>query len=265
MSMNIKVKLGIFITLYLLVLAVISFSWMKTIRMQSEVKPRKLQVRIFKPSSENMLIREDEIARNVKFFYKKDWHQIPLEALQVSRLEAELEKLHVVHHAEVYMDAVENLHVDVYQRDPLFRVMGSDGEQYYVDIEGKKIPASENYSARVPVVTGILEGLAGNDIWGKANVNYRNAYRVITEISKDPFTRSLIEQVDLDAGGEMTLIPKIGFEKISFGHAEELDEKLDKLKFFYREGLRYEGWNVYKVLNLKVKDQVIGVRNTNQI
>lgn len=41
--MNIKVKLGIFIMLYLLVLAVISFSWIKTIRMQSAVKPENFR------------------------------------------------------------------------------------------------------------------------------------------------------------------------------------------------------------------------------
>ncbi len=262
--MNSKIKLGIFIALYLLIMLVIAFGWMRTIQLQDQVKPKKLIVKIFKPSAENLLIQEQDIAKCVKDFYKKDWRKIPLESLQASKLEASLEDLHVVHHAEVYIDALENYHVDIYQRDPLFRVMEMTGEQYYVDIEGKKIPASVNYSARVPVVTGIVQPLIGTDIWKKDNSSYRNVFNLVKEVVKDPFTKSLIEQIDVDTNGELTLVPKIGFEKISFGNAQEINEKLDKLKFFYKEGLRYEGWNVYQTLNLKVKDQVIGVRNLNQ-
>ncbi len=262
--MKAKLKIGIFIAVYTLIIAGIGFHWMNTIYDQKKLKTNNLIVKIFKPSAENMLIQEKDVARCVKEFYKQDWKKIQVQNLQVAKLESVLEKMHVVHHAEVYIDGLENLHIDVYQRDPLFRVMETSGEQYYIDMEGVKIPSSMHYSARVPVVTGILTSLAGEDIWGKSNTSYRTAYKVLKEASKDVFIKSLIEQVDIDVQGEFTLIPKIGFEKIAFGKAEEITEKLDKLKFFYKEGLRYEGWNVYQTLNLKVKDQVIAVRNINK-
>ncbi len=262
--MNAKLKLGIFIGLYLLAMIVIGIIWLRTIQMQDNQRPKQLMIKIHKPSVENLLIQEQDIIRRVRDFYKKDWKKIPLQQIKSSGLELELEKIQVVHHCEVYVDALENLHVDVYQRDPLFRVMTPQGDQYYVDVEGKKIPASMNYSARVPVVTGIEDGFLGVDIWKKENVEYRNAYNIVNEIIKDPFTKSLIEQVDREANGEFTLIPKIGYEKIQLGQPVDIFEKLDKLKFFYKEGLRYEGWNVYQTLNLKIKDQVVGVRNVNQ-
>ncbi|MEP7196391.1 MAG: hypothetical protein ABI851_07700 [Saprospiraceae bacterium] len=262
--MNSKIKLGIFAAVYLLLLTGVGLVWFRSIQLQDNLRPKKLMIQIFKPSVENLLIQEQDIARCINEFYQQDWKKIPIQFLRSSKLETKFEELHVVHHAEVYIDAMENLHVDIYQRDPLFRVMESNGSQYYVDVEGKKIPASMNYSARVPVVTGILQSMIGDDIWKKQNVSFRAVFQVVNQIAKDPFIKALIEQIDMDTNGELTLIPKIGFEKIQFGHAESIFEKLDKLKFFYKEGLRFEGWNVYQTLNLKVKDQVIGVKNLNQ-
>ncbi|NOT38201.1 MAG: hypothetical protein HOP11_12580 [Saprospiraceae bacterium] len=262
--MNAKLKLGIFITLYLLSMIIVGIIWIRSIRLQDKLRPRQLIIKVFKPSVENLLIQEKDIHKYVQEFYKKDWRKIPLQSLKVSGLESALESIQVVHHSEVYFDALENLHIDVYQRDPLFRVMTPDGDQYYVDIEGKKIPASINYSARVPVVTGIETPFQGRDIWARSNSKFKDAFYVVNEISKDPFIKSLIEQLDIDSQGEITLVPKIGYEKIEMGNATEIFEKLDKLKFFYKEGLRYEGWNVYQTLNLKVKNQVVGVKNINQ-
>ena len=80
---------------------------------------------------------------------------MPVFALRATELEHFLELQPTVHHAEVYIDAMENLHVDMYQRDPLLRIVEAQGAQYYIDVEGRKIPNSNRYSARVPVVTGI--------------------------------------------------------------------------------------------------------------
>ncbi|MCC6814961.1 MAG: hypothetical protein IT267_00950 [Saprospiraceae bacterium] len=262
--MNTKLKLGILISIYLLTMIFVALIWMNTIQMQNAQKPKQLMVNIYKPSIENMMIQEQEIVKYVKEYFKKDWKKIPIEKLNVSGLESTLEKIQVVHHSEVYLDALENLHVDVYQRDPLFRVMTPFGDQFYIDVEGKKIPSSISYSARVPVVTGVESVFLGNDIWKKENAAYKDVFQVVNEITKDKFTRSLIEQIDLDHNGEFTLIPKIGYEKIEIGNSENMFEKLDKLRFFYQEGLRYQGWNVYQVLNLRVKDQIIGVKNINK-
>jgi len=48
------------------------------------------------------------------------------------------------------------------------------------------------------------------------------------------------------------------------GSNENISEKLNKLKFFYQEGLRYEGWNVYQTIDLKNKDQVVCRKNQTE-
>ncbi|MBK6352226.1 MAG: hypothetical protein IPF46_02235 [Saprospiraceae bacterium] len=263
--MNTKVKVGLVIGLYIITMLAVVVVWMSSIREQRIQKSGQLKIQIVKPSEENKLLEEKDVRMAVASFYKKDWRKIPIYALRTADLERYLESQAVIHHAEVFIDSKKNLHIEMYQRDPLMRVADVLGNQFYIDVEGKRIPNSRNYSARVPVVTGILQPFKGHDIWQEENFEYRAVYQLAKEIVKEPFIRSLIEQIDFLPSGELVLVPKIGNEKIQFGNADNINEKLEKLKFFYQEGLRYEGWNVYQTIDLKNKDQVVCRKNTSEI
>ena len=47
-----------------------------------------------------------------------------------------------------------NLNTVIQQREPIARILDGNSS-YYVDSQAVKVPISENYSARVPVITGI--------------------------------------------------------------------------------------------------------------
>jgi len=38
---------------------------------------------------------------------------------------------------------------------------------------------------------------------------------------------------------------------------DKVKEKLEKLSFFYSQGLPYQGWNVYETIDLKNDNQVV--------
>jgi cell division protein FtsQ len=43
-----------------------------------------------------------------------------------------------------------------------------------------------------------------------------------------------------------------------FGEAKDFEEKFEKLKTFYTEGLnKTDGWNKYSTINIKYKNQVV--------
>jgi cell division protein FtsQ len=43
-----------------------------------------------------------------------------------------------------------------------------------------------------------------------------------------------------------------------FGDAKDFEEKFEKLKTFYTEGLnKTDGWNKYSTINIKYKNQVV--------
>jgi cell division protein FtsQ len=60
---------------------------------------------------------------------------------------------------------------------------------------------------------------------------------------------------------EIELYPAVGGHKIIFGKGDDIEEKFEKLKVFYREGLNsIDSWNKYSSINLKYKSQVVCIK-----
>ena len=55
---------------------------------------------------------------------------------------------------------------------------------------------------------------------------------------------------------EFEIIPVVGNHSILLGDVNDLKEKFDKLKIFYRESLNHTGWNQYSKINLKYENEV---------
>ena len=83
-------------------------------------------------------------------------------------------------------------------------------------------------------------------------------YNISTYIAKDSVLASLIHQINVTPDKELELYPSIGNHKIVFGDAKDFEEKFEKLKTFYTEGLnKTDGWNKYSTINIKYKNQVV--------
>ena len=53
------------------------------------------------------------------------------------------------------------------------------------------------------------------------------------------------------------LVPRTGSHTVIFGSPDDAEEKLAKLLTFYRRGLRNIGWEEYRTINVKYKEQVV--------
>ena len=172
-----------------------------------------------------------------------------------------------------YADDVLNLNgdmnIDVTQRTPLVRVMNLDGESYYIDDKSKLMPLNDKYTARVIVATGYImepyasryqfsvNSISKNELFSKVSV-LDDIYNISAFISKDSVLASLIHQINITTEKEIELYPSIGNHKIIFGEAADFEEKFNKLKLFYTEGLnKTDGWNKYSTINIKYKNQVV--------
>ena len=76
-------------------------------------------------------------------------------------------------------------------------------------------------------------------------------------VDKNNFWKSQIQQIYINLDEEIELIPRVGRHKIIFGDVSDMDEKFKKLMIFYKKGLHYTGWNKYKTINLKFKNQIV--------
>ena len=77
------------------------------------------------------------------------------ETLDLKEMENRLLKNPMIRDAQVYLSVDGVLGAKIEQRTPIARVASSP--DYYLDIDGMKMPLSEIYTARVPLVKGKFE------------------------------------------------------------------------------------------------------------
>lgn len=216
----------------------------------------------------NTFIDEED----VKEFFKERNDSIlhtSLKNIDVNGLEKALNSHPAVENADIAVDVNGDVSIDVTQRTPLVRVINMDGESYYIDNKSKLMPLSDKYTARVLIATGHIvepyatryqisvDAISKNEKFAAISV-LDDIYNISAFIAKDSVLASLIHQINVTNDQELELYPSIGNHKIVFGEAKDFEEKFEKLKTFYTEGLnKTDGWNKYSTINIKYKNQVV--------
>lgn len=160
-------------------------------------------------------------------------------------LEDMIDKIPFVKKSEVYNSLSGKIIVDIEQRQPIVRILSGKG--YYLDTDGEKMPLSSNYTSRVLMVSGTI-----NDKLIKEEL-----FELVKFITNDEFWKSQITQMHVTRNKEYILIPRVGAHKIELGGFDDYQYKFQKLSTLYKEGFSKQGWNKYKSINLKYKDQVV--------
>ena len=148
--------------------------------------------------------------------------------------------------AMVYSTPDGNLYIRVWQRIPVMRYI-SPLTSFYIDSEGQEMPLSENFSARVLMVTG-----SGDKKFLKDSL-----FQIVKEIRDQAFLDALIEEITIYPDHTLEIIPRIGDQRIFFGDAGNYGWKLTKLKVFYEKGLPNVGWDRYSGIDLRYSNQVV--------
>jgi cell division protein FtsQ len=195
--------------------------------------------------------------------------------INIPLLEKALNNHPSVANAEISADLNGELKIDVEQRKPILRIINQDGESYYIDSQSKLMPLSENYTARVLVANGIInEPYARRSDFTVTQIKNNPTYNQIsvlddlwdltTYINQDSTLIALIHQINVTKNKEIELIPVMGDHKIIFGQAINIEEKFNKLKVFYKEGLtKTNSWNKYSAINIKYKNIIVGTKKTS--
>lgn len=189
-----------------------------------------------------------------------------LSDIDVYALEKWIESRPEVKNAEVFTTKSGILKVEVEQRKPLIRIFNDLGESYYIDVEGRLMPLSQEYTSRVMIVNGNVR--APYNLSYQFNVSsyegnnddlsqLKDLFSIAKFIEGNEFWAAQIEQIFVKSNNEIELIPRVGLHKILIGDATNLNEKLTNLMVFYKEAMPKTGWNEYKELNLKYRNQIV--------
>lgn len=234
---------------------------------QKAVRVKQLNVTV-EAGSDNQFIDES----GVKDYFKERNDEIlntPLNKIDLYKLEKALNAHPAIENAEVNSSMNGEVSVKVTPRVPIVRVVTNTGESYYIDRQHKLMPLSDNYTARVLIASGnINESYASRYTMTVDEIKAHQVFREVSllddvlevteKINGDTLLAQMIHQVFVNKDKELELFPAIGNHRIVLGDTENLDEKLNKLKLFYKQGLsKTNNWSKYSVLNLKYKNLVV--------
>ena len=215
-----------------------------------------VEVKVVPLEGGEKLISEYDVKQALLSAFGNTLEGTELQRLDVERMERVLEEDPFVRDAETYVDQHNILHMDVEQREPLLRVLDNKGGNYYLDPEGNKMPPSKNFAARVLVATGNI--LAYTPTFReKKRSSLNEVFQVAQKLAEDEFFNVFVQQIHVNPDGVIVLVPLVGDQKIIIGDGKNLEEKLEKLKIFYREGMPFAGWQTYQSINLSYADQVV--------
>ena len=184
---------------------------------------------------------------------------MPHGSVNIERVERVLENDPFVEDAEAYIDAANIVQIVIEQRIPVMRIIDGLGVNYYLDTNGKKLPLSRNYTARVLIASGNIPPFVPDFLAQKDHLLFQT-YDLAKQILADDFLWAMVEQIYLNKQKEFILIPKLGKQKIYLGTYENMGDKLANLKLFYAKAIAEEGWQKYSAFDLRYDGQIVGRR-----
>jgi cell division protein FtsQ len=160
-------------------------------------------------------------------------------------LESKVSKNPYVEEVAIFLTIGGRLKSIIKQRIPVARIIYKD-DSYYIDKQGVKVPLSDNYSARVLLVSGLED-----------DEDIREILPLVTLILADSFLQKEIVGIQKSDVDEYQFSVRSGNYKIDFGKLSEVDVKFKKLKAFYNKTFEDKTIKNYNTINLKYHNQVV--------
>jgi len=208
-------------------------------------------------NSQGAYIDDQDIKDMLNSFYPPAIEGNLLKHLEIEQLDSLIESSPFIKASKTYTNVQGKLFVDIDQQFPILRIINSNNESFYITDEGRKMPLSQRFTARVPVATGLIaEKPFPEDEF--ADQKAKELYAIAQYLDKHAFFKALTGQLFVNEKGDIVLITKAEERHdIILGSSENLDEKFDNLLQFYTKVLSVKGWDTYRTINLKFRNQIV--------
>ncbi len=170
------------------------------------------------------------------------------DAIALKEMEQRLIENPMVRNAQVYMTIDGVLGAKIEQRDPIGRVTGAGSTDFYVDSDGKKMPLSTVYAARVPLLTGVSEE------------QLDQVTELLLKIREDEFMKQVVIGLHRSGNGEFELKLRKANLQVLFGKPVNIERKFQNFKAFYKKTKQDSSLFGYNKINLKFDTQVIATK-----
>lgn len=225
---------------------------------KSSVKCTNIKILI--PGADNFIEREE-----IDAILKQNEGQLigrNLADINLHAIEEKIKANPYIALSTVYADMDGVIHIEINQRQPLLRIINLNGQDFYIDDQGLKMPVSSNFTANVLVANGkIMEHFTGK-VDTLITSMASDLYKTALFLKKDSLWDSQIEQIFVNDKDDIEFIPRVGNQRIILGNADSLETKMSNLLTFYKKAMPKVGWDTYKSINIKYTNQIVCEKNS---
>lgn len=194
---------------------------------------------------ENNLFIKSETVNKLLIENMNNRLAIEKDKLDLNKLERLLDSNGMIDESDVFVSIDGVLKAVVKQKTPVVRVM-NDFESFYVDYKGSKMPLSDNFTARVPLVSGDL-----ND---ENKEKLTQLFRVIHE---DEFLKKNIIAIQVMPNASLKMFNRNYDYQIDFGSVRNFEVKFKNYKAFFQKAVLDSTLYKYKKIDLRFTKQVV--------
>ncbi|MFN7098803.1 MAG: cell division protein FtsQ/DivIB [Flavobacterium sp.] len=166
-------------------------------------------------------------------------------ALDLNSLEHTLNSQKMIKQSDVFVTIDGVLKAVIKQRTPIARIFVGE-RSFYVDYEGNKMPLSNNFTARVPLVSGAIE-----------SVNNEDLIAALKMIYDDDFLKKNIIGMEIMPNASLKMYNRNFDYRIDFGNLKNAATKFRNYKAFFQKAVLDNSLEKYKKIDLRFTDQVV--------
>ncbi len=171
---------------------------------------------------------------------------IAKETLVLKEMEFRLLQNPMVREAQVFVTIDGTLGATIEQRNPIARVTGT--VNFYIDEDGKKMPLSSVYSARVPLLTGYSES------------DFTELTSLLLQLRNDDFMNQVVTGIHQRKDGKLLFALRKQNFKVMFGKPENIQKKFQNFKAFYQKAQKDTLLSAYRLVDLQFGSQVVATK-----
>ncbi|MGO4819295.1 cell division protein FtsQ/DivIB [Flavobacterium sp. W22_SRS_FP1] len=206
---------------------------------------RKLTKAVVVFIGDNALFIKRETVNKLLIENKENASSIQKDKLDLNKLERTLDSNDLIQKSDVFVSIDGVLKAMVKQKTPIARVL-NDEDSFYIDYEGDRMPLSENFTARVPLVSGVINK--------KNNEELAQLFRVIYD---DDFLKKNIIAVQIMPNGSLKMLNRNFEYQIDFGSIIDSERKFKDYKAFFQKAVLDSSLYKYKKIDLRFTKQVV--------
>jgi cell division protein FtsQ len=199
-------------------------------------------------------VEEKEILRLINSAFPELKTGLSIQEIPLHGLEQRLLGHPFIKSAEASVGQKGIVKLSIEQHEPIARIARPYGADGYITKEGLIIPTSSTYTSRVL----ILEGDYAEQFINKGSIETMpELLPLIQFIAQHEFWKAQITELEIIEKDDIRLHQQVGNQVIEFGDALDFVSKFKRIEVLYKEILPRKGWDAYKRISVKFKNQIV--------